>query len=305
MKKVFCPFKKSSAAANRYRGSSLITVVVVASLLVSLLGLAFTQMMQTMFSGISSGNIAIQAQQYAASKAEIIKLTNYDDLTNQSLKDVPDTQFQDEVILSEETVDNDNVKQRTATVNVYKAGDSIARVSVKVPRSNRGEESSGVPIGTIIAWGSSVMPKDGGTWLICNGQSTAAYPKLREIVGNNVPNYQGVFLRGYGSQTSTHYGTVTHSSDALGELQGDAIRNIYGLFRSRSNAFYGKGPSNNLGWNSTSGVFKAIETGLRSEGNADSNGTEYIAEFNTSNVVPTASENRPVNKAVYWLIKAA
>lgn len=28
---------------------------------------------------------------------------------------------------------------------------------------------------------------------------------------------------------STHYGAVTHSSAALGELQGDAIRNIWGI----------------------------------------------------------------------------
>ena len=264
-------------------------------MLVSLLGLVFTQMMQTMFSGISSGNIAIQAQQYAASKAEIIKLTNYDDLTNQSLKDVPDTQFQDEVILSEETVDNDNVKQRTATVNVYKAGDSIARVSVKVPRSNRGEESSGVPIGTIIAWGSSVMPKDGGTWLICNGQSTAAYPKLREIVGNNVPNYQGVFLRGYGSQISTHYGAVTHSSEALGVLQGDAIRNITGNHRRIT------WPSNNR---YTEGAFRVENYGTSQAWTGGSESAVWLY-FDASRVVPTANENRPVNKAVYWLIKAA
>ena len=27
------------------------------------------------------------------------------------------------------------------------------------------------------------------------------YPELVEVVGGNVPNYQGVFLRGYGGQT--------------------------------------------------------------------------------------------------------
>ena len=46
------------------------------------------------------------------------------------------------------------------------------------------------------------------------------YPELVEPIGWNVPNYQGVFLRGYGGQTSYHYGAVGHWSAGLGELQG-------------------------------------------------------------------------------------
>ena len=49
-------------------------------------------------------------------------------------------------------------------------------------------------------------------------------------MGSRVPDYRGIFLRGQGSQTSTHYGTVTHSSAALGQLQGDGIRTIWGTF---------------------------------------------------------------------------
>ena len=44
------------------------------------------------------------------------------------------------------------------------------------------------------------------------------YPELVGLIGWNVPNYQGVFLRGYGSQTSYHYGAVGHWSAGLGEL---------------------------------------------------------------------------------------
>ena len=262
-------------------------------MLVSLLGLAFTQMMQTMFSGLNSGNIAIQAQQYAASKAELIKLTKYDDLTAQPLKDVPDTQFQDEVELSAETITDDDVKQRTVTVSVYKKGDSLARVKLKIPRSNAEKEvSSGVPIGTIIAWSSAIMPKDGGTWLLCNGQSTAAYPQLQAIVGSNVPDYRGVFLRGYGSQVSTHYGTVTHSSEELGVLQGDAIRNITGRF-----------VQGNYRGDFTQGAF--YQTGQQGGPSAHKDDWRLLGFFDAGRMVPTANENRPVNKAVYWLIKAA
>ena len=52
------------------------------------------------------------------------------------------------------------------------------------------------------------------------------YPELVALVGSCVPDYRGIFLRGYGSQVSSHYGTVTHASAGLGVLQGDAIREI-------------------------------------------------------------------------------
>ena len=58
------------------------------------------------------------------------------------------------------------------------------------------------------------------------------YPELVAVVGSRVPDYGGIFLRGHGSQTSTHYGTVAHSSAALGQLQGDATRNFTGTIES-------------------------------------------------------------------------
>lgn len=128
-----------------------------------------------------------------------------------------------------------------------------------------------------------------GTWLECNGQSTAAYPALAAIVGANVPDYQGVFLRGYGSQTSTHYGTITHSSATLGVLQGDTIRNITGTL----GLFIGQGTGPFYGSNY---VYAGI------------NGTNMWWQqvyMDLSRSVPTANENRPINKAVHYLIKAA
>lgn len=294
-----CPSKETqrlpttTKPTDRNRGSSLITVVVIASLIVSILGLSITQLMQAVFNGLNSSNIAIQAQQYAASKAELVRLYKYDELTDQQITAVPDTDFQDEVLLSAETTTEEDIKQRTATINVYKSGDTRPRASIKVLCSNVNKESSGVPIGTIIAWASKTMPTDGGIWLVCNGQSTAAYPKLKAIVGNNVPNYQGVFLRGYGSQTSTHYGTVTHSSAGLGELQGDAIRNVTGSF-----------PMGVDSWTGYEGVFYQGNHANHLVGDDDGY-KSYSTYIDLSRGTPTANENRPINKAVYWLIKAA
>lgn len=84
-------------------------------------------------------------------------------------------------------------------------------------------------VGTVITWPSNSWPSDRDNWLECNGQSisSAVYPELVALIGTTVPDYRGIFLRGRGSQMSTHYGNVTHSSAGLGQLQGDGIRPIW------------------------------------------------------------------------------
>lgn len=161
--------------------------------------------------------------------------------------------------------------------------------------------SSGIPIGTVIIWPVATNPIGSDVWLECNGQSTSAYPALAAIVGATVPNYQGTFLRGYGSQPSTHYGMVLHSSGNLGELQGDSIRNITGTFLLNipsgdgTNAGFTLNPTGAFYLNMTSARYVGGDIFLNNTGGA---------AFDASRVVPTANENRPINKAVRYLIKA-
>ncbi|MDR2076403.1 MAG: phage tail protein [Desulfovibrio sp.] len=161
--------------------------------------------------------------------------------------------------------------------------------------------SGGVPVGTVVAWPSSSHPKDAENWLECNGQAITqgAYPELYAVVGPNVPDYRGMFLRGYGSQAHTkdNGSTVgvtmtTHSSGALGTVQGDAIRNISGVFR-RS-------------WehSATDGVFYGVEDSPGGDGEYRQGQGVGMVYFDASRMVPTATENRPVNKAVRYLIRA-
>ena len=75
-----------------------------------------------------------------------------------------------------------------------------------------------------------------------------AYPELFALTGGTVPDLRGLFLRGYGSQqyNSGGYGVVFHASVALGQIQGDAIRNITGEIKGGTVEDY----------SSTSGVFE-------------------------------------------------
>ena len=158
--------------------------------------------------------------------------------------------------------------------------------------------TSSIPIGTVIAWPSASWPADADNWLECNGQaiSSAVYPELVALIGWNVPNYQGVFLRGYGGQTSYHYGAVGHWSAGLGELQGDGIREIWGelsyLPRSRDGEV---GQSGSLAfWN------EGRNQWMNDAGKAPSGAMNFYASRST----PVVGEVRPVNRAVRYLIRA-
>ena len=159
--------------------------------------------------------------------------------------------------------------------------------------------SGGVPVGMILAWPVGQNPEDMDNWLECNGQSISqsVYPELFAVVGGQVPDLRGLFLRGYGSQSyaqnngsSVGITTTTHSSGALGQVQGDSTRNVAGTI----------GPSIDAG--SSGIVYRNGQSGHMVPFAA-----HYAMAFHhidISRTVPTANENRPVNTSVRYLIRA-
>ena len=118
-----------------------------------------------------------------------------------------------------------------------------------------------------------------------------AYPELFAIVGATVPDLRGLFLRGQGGNAA-----------ALGSIQEDAGRNITGSFSSE--ALYSGGLNPN---NPPSGAFfyEANNSGEHIDSSGE--GEVHIMKLDASRVWGanhTASEFRPVNRAVRYLIRA-
>lgn len=162
----------------------------------SMTAISMAKVSQSTNNSLVSSGITAQAQSYASSEVELIKSKDYSDLQAQNRATISGSDFQKEVTLSNESDYSSSIKQRTATIKVYKGSEIVPRSQINLVRYSVEQKSSGVPIGTIIAWASTKNPTD-GTWLDCNGQSCAGYSTLVSVLGKNtVPDYRNRFLEG-------------------------------------------------------------------------------------------------------------
>lgn len=291
---------------SSHKGSAVLALVIVCGIFSSMMGLASAKVSSVTNSSLSSSKTSAQALQYAETQADIVRNTAYDDLSSKAKTQIAGTHFYEEVTVGTETAYKEDIKKKDCTVNVYSGSETIPRATLTITRLTKEEnQASGVPVGTVITWASLNDPKGNGTWLECNGQFCTAYPELVKVLGSDrVPDYRGVFLRGLGSvaSSSKYYGTVQHQSAELGTLQGDAIRNIYGRFIVDDKV----GPGGNGSLYPPSGAFKVVGNDAYYNAYAEwSSPDACVLNFNASYVVPTANEDRPINRAVRYFIKAA
>ncbi|MDR2192413.1 MAG: phage tail protein [Endomicrobium sp.] len=173
--------------------------------------------------------------------------------------------------------------------------------------------NNGVPVGTVIAFAGNGAPSG---YLPCDGKEVnqSEYPDLFAVIGSlygsagggkfRLPNFQGMFLRGAGSQTinvsnkgsdpNQNKTNITVTANPLGQVQGDAIRNIVGTAGSANNTY--------AYFSRSSGVF-ALEGGANHQTNGGGGSSRNGINFDASRIVPTSMENRPANYAVNYYIK--
>ena len=267
--------------------------------LLGLLALSFLQIYSSQFSALTANRRALQAQQFAQSEADFLRNTSYDELdtTAHARQAIAGTNgWTSEVSLAAETTVN-GVQQRLGTIKVYRNSSvSAPDFSLQVPLTS--QNSDGLAIGCIVAWAiEGAIPKN---YLECNGQvvDSSKYPKLAALM-SHTPDYRGMFLRGLGSQSFSQLNgsrngvtSTVYSSGDIGDIQGDAIRNITGALHMGHLDFY-------LG----NGVFSYQYGNVANYGVAEWSKTVGIY-LDASYMVPVADENRPINKAVRYLIKA-
>jgi len=131
------------------------------------------------------------------------------------------------------------------------------------------------------------------------------------MIGSKVPDLRGLFLRGKGAQkfNSGGYGPIVHQSEPLwnkdsitvSKVQGDAIRNIWGIFDTGENEQH-----QFVDDSYTSGMITSFWSRKRPTSDPSVNWLTRPRglTFDSSLIVPVDTKNRPIHLGVRYLIRA-
>ncbi|EEV1513674.1 tail fiber protein [Escherichia coli] len=185
-------------------------------------------------------------------------------------------------------------------------GDIKSDGTVKTALENLGlGEGSALPVGVPVPWPSATPPTG---WLKCNGAAFSAeeYPELAKAYPTNkLPDLRGEFIRGWDD------GRGMDTGRAILSAQGDAIRNIYGEFKTVNTENYSiweaassfKGAVVPLSPSTNNSYFSLTRSMVTER--ADGAVYPKVIGLDASRIVPTANENRPRNIAFNYIVRAA
>ena len=267
---------------------------------------------------IGSSKVALQAQQYAASKAELVKAEKYSDLTAQTKSIISNSNtFYDEVIIGDETdyPDNDKIKQKDVTINVYSNSETLPRASLKFTRYSVSTEASSVPQGSIIPWyGDKANIPDG--FALCDG--TKGTPDLRNrfLVGTG-SNYalgdtggeDQVTLTGTQIGNHYHYWSSMYTSDPYSEsYKRSGLKLVkFGYDSGVSSVFDAPFPTGKkmLCFFTNNANLSSVNMNARfiSVSDFSSEKMEYITSLAVGTDAKESHENRPPYYALYYIMK--
>ncbi|EJN1749166.1 phage tail protein [Escherichia coli] len=183
-------------------------------------------------------------------------------------------------------------------------GSDIENVSVFLQNLGLGEGSA-LPVGVPVPWPSATPPTG---WLKCNGAPFSAeeYPELAKVYPTNkLPDLRGEFIRGWDD------GRGMDTGRAILSAQGDAIRNIYGEFKTVNTENYSiwesvdsfKGAVVPLNPSTNNSYFSLTRSMVTER--TDGDVYPKVIGLDASRIVPTANENRPRNIAFNYIVRAA
>ena len=289
--------KKYFKVISGFKGSGILVITMIAAVMVGVIALSITKISNRVFSGTNSNRIAIQAQEYALTRAEALRAKAYGDIDAINRRQIPNTDnYFEEVILDVETVyPSDNaLNQRVCTVNIYKDAEFLPRYSLKVTRVS-GNGQSSLPVGSIIPWYGQIADIPNG-FALCNGSNGTPDLRNRFIVGagstyslSATGGADSVTLSASHMPSHYHYHGYNYSSNGgMWPRLATAIQPNYpsGAIATKWN---GSGGGNWNGWDSGGSTYLL---------------SNLITSLPYDNSGGTSShENRPPYYALYYIMK--
>lgn len=286
MKKLYC---------NARKGSAVFVVVIILALVSSMLSLGMAKVSQAAMSSTNTNKTTSQAQQYAESKAGIIKSISYGNLASQSKSIISNSgDFYDEVIVGSESTypSDEKIKQKECLIRVYKGSETVPRASLRLMRYS--VEASSIPQGTILSWFGQLANIPSG-FAVCDGKNGTPDLRNRFIVGagdayklSDIGGEDAVKLEP--SQTSSHYHTFGyHNSNNNGYFITTASKKVNadrpaGTYPAKWN---GSGGGGWYGW----------------DGSGWAGGQNLVTSLTVATEAQKPHENRPPFYALHYIMK--
>ena len=286
MKKLYC---------NARKGSAVFVVVIILALVSSMLSLGMAKVSQAAMSSTNTNKTTSQAQQYAESKAGIIKSISYGNLASQSKSIISNSgDFYDEVIVGSESTypSDEKIKQKECLIRVYKGSETVPRASLRLMRYS--VEASSIPQGTILSWFGQLANIPSG-FAVCDGKNGTPDLRNRFIVGagdayklSDIGGEDAVKLEP--SQTSSHYHTFGyHDSNNNGYFITTASKKVNadrpaGTYPAKWN---GSGGGGWYGW----------------DGSGWAGGQNLVTSLTVATEAQKPHENRPPFYALHYIMK--
>lgn len=298
------------------KGSALLAVVLVLSVISSFMAVSVAKISQASQNSIGSSKVVLQAQQYAASKAELVKAEKYSDLTAQTKSIISNSNtFYDEVIIGDETdyPDNDKIKQKDVTINVYSNTETLPRASLKFTRYSVSNGTS-VPQGTILPWYGKLDEIPDGFYL-CDGKNGTPDLRNRFLVGagdtyklRDIGGEDQVTLTGTQIGNHYHYWSAMYSNQDFEKYKRSGLKLVkFGYDSGVSSVFYAPFPTGNkmtLFFTNNANL-SSVNMSARFISNSDfsSENMEYITSLAIGTDAKEPHENRPPYYALYYIMK--
>lgn len=298
------------------KGSALLAVVLVLSVISSFMAVSVAKISQASQNSIGSSKVALQAQQYAASKAELVKAKKYSDLTAQTKSIISNSNtFYDEVIIGDETdyPNNDKIKQKDVTINVYSNTETLPRASLKFTRYSVSNGTS-VPQGTILPWYGKLDEIPDGFYL-CDGKNGTPDLRNRFLVGagdtyklRDIGGEDQVTLTGTQIGNHYHYWSAMYSNQDFEKYKRSGLKLVkFGYDSGVSSVFYAPFPTGNkmtLFFTNNANL-SSVNMSARFISNSDfsSENMEYITSLAIGTDAKEPHENRPPYYALYYIMK--
>lgn len=284
MKKLYC---------NARKGSAVFVVVIILALVSSMLSLGMAKVSQAAMSSTNTNKTTSQAQQYAESKAEIIKSISYGNLASQSKSIISNSgDFYDEVVVGSESTypSDEKIKQKECLIRVYKGSETVPRASLRLMRYSAESTSSSVPQGSIIPWyGSPGNIPDG--FALCDGKNGTPDLRDRFLVGaGNAYKLGDIGGENSVKLAATQIGNHYHAFGSYGSNNG-------WFPRLPSYATFPMPPGSGRAWWNGKGDWRGFQGPFATQS------LDLVTSLAISTAAQEAHENRPPYYALHYIMK--